>query len=609
MASSGAEDAWLQQLSDSALTRLSGSAVFPRGQTYAASGAIDTLADAPPQPGEQAALQAVVHGAQAYQVRVWIDDEDELHGACDCPHARDGNFCKHLVALCLAWRGALGGSAPALDQQAARKVAAAAKRARTQASKRDALQQFVQGQSTQELARRLWAWAERDRDCMAELKAWAASANAGDDPKALRSTLTELLRERRDFLDWRGSSAYAQRASAILPLLAPWQAGDAATGRQLCEHALRCLYKVARHADDSNGDLGGLVQQVMELLMAMLRAAPPAGAWLDDWFKLMAQDPWGLWDERAVLLLAGPAVQARYAERVRGDWEDWQRRHPRDPQPKTVDRYGGYDPERHALRRRYLNSIAAQDDPRALADAMGTSAESGVEYGELIALCVAQGWHREALQWAEAGHKRHPRDMRLEELLLDCYERDGWDEEALALRRVQLERRPSPATYMAALQAAQRAGRQRADYRAELFAWAEQREQEEIAAERKRPAMWRGSGPVVALVTVRVAWLLAERDLPAALALARQPGTACGADTLVALARVLPAERRAEAAQLLQRVFGSVMPPAQSPYARPLELVREIVALLPVAEGHAWLASLRDSYKAKRNFIAGLPTL
>ena len=115
---------WLPLLSDAALRQLSGPAVFARGQTYAASGAIETLEDAEPAPGEQVALAAVVQGTQPYQVRVWIDEENDLDGECDCPHAQDGNFCKHLVALCLAWRGDLGGEAPAPDVQAARKVAA-----------------------------------------------------------------------------------------------------------------------------------------------------------------------------------------------------------------------------------------------------------------------------------------------------------------------------------------------------------------------------------------------------------------------------------------------------------------------------------------------------
>ena len=610
MASSPHTVEWLALLSDGALRHRSGAAVFTRGQTYAAGGAIETLDTPAPRRAEQAALQAVVQGTQPYQVRVWVTEDDDLDGACDCPHAQDGNFCKHLVALSLAWRGELGGDAPAHDPQAERKVAAAAQRARTQAGNRDALRCFVQGQSAEALAERLWAWAERDRDCMADLKAWAAASGAADDPKALRATLTELLRERSGYLDWQESSRYAQRAGAALGLLRPWLARDAAAARELCEHALRCLYKVTEHADDSSGDLGGLVQEVMNLLIDTLRAAPPPAAWLERWFALMEADPWGQWHEKTVLDAAGPAVQARYAERARRDWDDWQGRHPQADKPQRPSPYGGYmdcDHERASLRRRYLDSIASQGDPRALLEAMAASAHAASEYGDLIALCETQGWHRESLQWAQAAAKRYPQDRACEDALLRCYERDGWDDEALAIHRKRLQAYPSADAYRAVLQAAQRAGRDKAAYRAELFAWAEQREQAEAAAERKRPPASNGSRPVAPDVSARVQWLMAERDLPAALALAMQGGTRCAADTLETLARKLPAQHHAEAAQLLQRVFGAAMTQAQSPYTRPLELVRAVLERLPPEQQAAWLALLRATYKAKRNFIAGLP--
>ena len=591
---------WLSLLSDAALQHLSGPAVLARGQTYAASGAIDTLDSPALAPGEQAALQAVVQGTQPYQVRVWIDKDDELDGECDCPHAQDGNFCKHLVALCLAWRGALGGEAPAPDAQAARKVAAAAQRARTQASNRDALRGFVQSQTAEALADRLWAWAENDRGLMADLKAWRAEHEAGRDTKALRGAIGDMLRQRGSYLDWHEMPTYMRRAGRVLPLLTPWLQRDPAELRALCEHALRCLYKVAEHADDSDGELGGLMQALIELLTKALRAAPPPAAWVDRWFALMDEDPWGLWDEKTVLAAVGPAAQARYAERVRAEWDTWQRSHP------STDRF---DSRRSQLRGRYLASIAAQGDPRALLDAMAASAAGAGELHELVALCEAQGWYREALQWAQTSAKRHPKDWRSEDDLLRCYERDGWDDEALAIWRRRLAGHASPEHYQAVLKAAQRAGRDHAAYRAELFAWAEQCEADAMEARRKRPYGRQAGGAGAAVerdVSVRVGWLLAERDLDAALALAQQGGTHCIASTLETLARKLPRRHDAGAAQLLCRVFEEVMLRATSPYAKPLELVRAILERLPPKQQAEWLAGLRVQYKAKRNFIAGL---
>lgn len=622
MAPSNARPDWLRLLADGALRQLSGAAVFARGQAYAGSGAVESLQSSLPEPGEPAAVQAVVVGTQPYQVRVCIDDADDLDGECDCPHAQSANFCKHLVAVSLAWRGALGGAAPAQDPQAAKtaanKVAAAAKRASTKADKRQVLRRFLQSQSADALAERLWAWAEDDRHLMAELKAWSAEHSAAGDPKAMRSAIAKLLRNRSDFLDWRQSTAYAHRAAKVLPLLKPWLARDPAQLLELCDHALRCIYKVAENADDSDGEIGALAEQVVGLLTEALRAAAPAASWVERWFALMKADPWGVWDENAILAAAGPAVLARYAEQARRDWHDWQTRHVAGA--KSAVSAAGLDDDtpnfqRYTLRRRYLNSLSMQGDALALREAMADSAQHAHEFGDLVALCEAHGGFREALQWAEAGVRQHPGDYHCEDALLRCYERDGWDQEALALWRRRLHARPDAATYRAVLTAAERAGHERAHYRAELFNWAEQREQAEREAERKYlrggsrrfGGVGRNAETAVRRVDLRVSWHLADGEPQQALALVQQAGTGCGLQTLQALAHKLPAENDADAVHLLQRLFDDAMGHASSPYAAPLALVRHILARMPPLQQPGWLAELRTQYKPKRNFMAGLP--
>ena len=72
---------------------------------------------------------------------------------------------------------------------------------------------------------------------------------------------------------------------------------------------LRKIYKIAEHADDSNGEIGGLMRDVQDQLLGALKSSPPPAKWLDDWFALMAEDPWGMWNEQAVVEVAGPALQ------------------------------------------------------------------------------------------------------------------------------------------------------------------------------------------------------------------------------------------------------------------------------------------------------------
>ena len=156
---------WQSALSDANLSDEAGDSVFKRGQTYAATGAVQETELTYPQGGACIELRATVLGTQLYtcEVRVDENDDDDVEGDCDCPHAQDGYFCKHQVALALTMRALLGGDAPAHDPQTQKNVAAAAKRAQTQAGNRETLKAFVQGQSAAVLADRLWQWAGQDR--------------------------------------------------------------------------------------------------------------------------------------------------------------------------------------------------------------------------------------------------------------------------------------------------------------------------------------------------------------------------------------------------------------------------------------------------------------
>lgn len=86
-------DDWLTRAS---LFEYAGSTIFQRGEGYFLRGAVNRLFDA----GDK--VSARVSGTYPYRVELWTDGE-EFHYDCTCPHAAEGNFCKHCVALGLAW--------------------------------------------------------------------------------------------------------------------------------------------------------------------------------------------------------------------------------------------------------------------------------------------------------------------------------------------------------------------------------------------------------------------------------------------------------------------------------------------------------------------------
>ncbi len=459
-----------------------------------------------------------------------------------------------------------------------------------------ALRRFVQAQSAAVLAERLWNWAQNEPELMADLQLWAAS----EDPQALRVAITELLKDEREWLERVYANRYAQRASQVLAQLTPWLERDPVVLRDLCEHALQALYAVAVRADDSDGQMSDIGDGLLALLLQALRAAPPPGDWLERWWALAEADPWEMWDEGAVLAAAGVAVQARYHARVQADWQAWKQTH------STVVPDGDPNSQRSLLRYRYLISLRSQGDAQAVTAAMTESLQQPAEFVELVQWCQTQGWHDQALHWAQTGAARYPNDKACESLLLHCYQQQGNHAAALPLLRRRLRAQPAASTYAEVLDTAERAGHDRAAYRAELFAWIEQREVEEMERQRKSPFRQRDA-LIGRRVSVQINWHLAEGHIDAALNLALTPGTQCDIHTLQMLAQQLPPAQDAAAVELLLRVFPAVMAVAASPYTDALALVRTISARMDSVQKTVWLATLRAQYKSKRNFVAGLP--
>ncbi|MBX9836500.1 MAG: hypothetical protein K2X65_10030 [Burkholderiaceae bacterium] len=468
------------------------------------------------------------------------------------------------------------------------------------ASSQATLRRFVQAQSTSALADRLWAWAENEPELMADLQLWAAS----EDPQALRTAITELLKDEREWLERIYVHRYAQRAAQLLVQLSPWLERDPAVLLDLCEHALHGIYEVAVRADDSDGELCDISEALQALLLQALRAAPPPSDWLDQWWALVEADPWEMWDEGLVLTAAGPAVQARYHARTQADWQAWRQAHSAAISSGTLD--NDADSERSLLRYRYLISLRSQGDAQAVCAAMTESVRQPSEFVELVRWCEKQGWHDQALHWAQIGAAYYPHDKVCESQLLHCHLQGGNYAAALPLLRRRLQAQPSASIYTEVLDVAERAGHDRAAYRSELFAWIEQRELEEMERQRKSPFRQRDA-LIGRRVNVQINWYLAEGDLDAALTLALTPATQCDMHTLQALAQQLPPAQDAAAVELLLRVFPSFMAVAASPYSEVLELVRTITARMDSVQKTVWLATLRAQYKHKRNFVAGLP--
>lgn len=589
--------------------------VLARGRTYAASGAVRELE---PLSGDVPGVRAHVVGTDDYVAEVRVE-RGRLRGDCSCPHGADGWFCKHQVAVALLWRAQLGGAAAPYDEAAAAKVRASAKRAETARQRARELVEFVTAQPANVLAERLLELAERDPQIRRELQQWHRVATAKTDPVELRRTIGEILATHAQFLRWDQSGAFVRQAEPVIALLQAARTRDAVTAVDLCAYALRRAWKVLERADDSNGEIGGLCRAIGQEFVAALQAAsslPPK--FPETYAQLLVEDPFGTFDEGAALAAFDDAtlesVRAAIAARWRAAKDALRAAEERASGARGTKRRGARASEAGAeslrwdlrrLERLHLEQLEAQGEVDGVLAVLREDLTTPERCSAYTAALERHGRTREAFVHAERAHRQFPRDLRLEDDVLRMYERDGWHDEALRIRRRRFEERPGVEAWRALFQAARAAGRDLAALRSELYSWLEERESAALRA----PNPYARLQPRLAgrrNVSERAAFLCADGEWEAALALV-QPPHVCDPSVLEWIARGLAPGRVPERIALLQRVFESSMANATAPYRDPLRMVAEIGALMDDAARSAWLAKLRVEYRAKRNFVRGLP--
>jgi len=599
-------DEWVRALSDASLKRSCSAAIFQRGKTYAAAGAVDVVDEDPmPEP----ALRAQVSGTEIYTTEVWIED-DAVAGSCDCPNAEDGWFCKHQVAVALVWRDRRAGETTPIEESAREAVRSSVKRARSAQDKRQALHDFLHGQAVSALAGKLLEFADRDRDIARELQQWRKAGEVGEDPAELKSLISEMLAPGRGFIAWNESTDYVHRAEAVLPLLQRARARDAAAATALSLHALRRVWSVLQQADDSNGEIGGLCQAVgAEWVLSLQAAGAQPAAFGDTYLQVQLDDPLGCFDAAAAEAAIGELAMARYRRAIAQRW-----RQAKDAvlaskaaggkRVRTYDSTSDQEMRLWTLERLHLAQLESTGQVDEALAVLREDLSEAHAHSQVIAYLEQHGRFREAFAQAEQARKAFPDDVRLQDDLLRCYERDGWTAEALALRRQQFERGPGVERYHLVLKAGRAAGQDAVALRQSSLDLLAAQELQAMKRPRYSP---RGAAPAGQRdVSLRAEVLGSEGRWVEACALV-QPPAACRDGVLGQIARHLPDEHKEPALLLLLRVFDSAMKWAKSPYRDELALVDEIGGRMDGARRAAWLAQLRTEYKVKRNFVRDLP--
>jgi uncharacterized Zn finger protein len=580
----------LNTLSDSSLISMSSAAIFKRAQNYAHGGVVQVIQDS---VAPKAEIHAVVKGTSIYSAALMVNS-GSLFGGCNCQAGERGWFCKHQVALALVWRARLTGEAPHLDELAQKKVAASAKRAQTVKDNRQALHDFLLGLDAKPLAEKLIEFSEFDSFIAKSLQQWRkiykASTEATSSEKEFKAAITELLAAGKSMLTWRDCGEYAQRAGTIFALLENAQAKDASLEIPLYTHSIKRLWAAMQRADDSNGEIGVVYDELSDRFQQMLKANKPHGvAVIDNYLKMQQDDPYGALLAGNVADILGDAAMDRYGKALEIAWR----------KSSTKSDY--------VARKMYLDYLVQQGDIDTAVEVMKQDLTEGYHYLQLIDLLTSSDRQRDAFTYCERGYKRFPKDWQLENQMLAFYERDGWADEALKIYQRRFELKPSVDSIQALVSAAKLAKKDIKKTRAAIEAHLLKLELGEFEADTKTYNKYGGLSALEPRlnVTLRANLLLAEGKLDSALALVQFPNT-CGPSVLEAIAKALPKSKNADAVPLLLRVFESEIRGASSEYSRVIRIVKIIAERMRTNQAEKWLAELRVTYKNRRNFVRDL---
>lgn len=565
-------------LSHSLLVQMAGTRSYERGEDYFDRGRVQSLAE------YEGMLTAQVQGAEDYQVQLWVADND-LNHRCTCPLGIDGIFCKHCVAVGLAW----------LANPSAVQSERGARTAQATVTMQD-VKSYLEQQDRGALVQLILDQAMQDTDWREKLLMKAASSRTqGPDLNTFRRALSSAICT-GDFIEYRELWGYAQRIESVVESIAELlKAGYANQVIELCEEAIPRLEEALGSVDDSDGCVGGVLEQVQQLHHQACQSARPDPEDLARrlfWWELNTSYDtfFGAVDTYAdVLGEQGIAVYRQLAS------AEWQRLPALEPGQK-----GSYEHKRWRITQMMERLAKQSGDLEAVVAIKRRDLSQAYTYLEIAKLYQQAGQHDQALEWASQGLRAFPErpDYRLRDFLVEEYQRRGRFEDAMVLVWAEFTEFPQQRSYQKLQTQAER-GNQWSEWREKALAHLHQ----QIAQSQSKKPQW-GVARLDRSALVEI--FLWEGDKEQAWQEAQAGG--CSKQLWLRLASQRQSEHPEDALPLYQReVEPLIQQTNNESYAqavRFLEKVRELMLRLgQQQEFGQLLAHLRQTYKAKRNFI------
>ncbi|MDQ4042842.1 MAG: hypothetical protein M3118_03370 [Actinomycetota bacterium] len=237
------------------LLGLAGERYFERGEGYYHDGRVRSLVE------HEDAIVAKVLGTYEYRVRFRAGNGEFVY-SCDCPLGVDGEFCKHCVAVGLAWlKGEAGGE---LSEEGAEPVTM------------DDVRAYLEEQEKDVLVRLLMEQAMEDEGLRERLLLRAARTSGGTpNIVAFRRAIDSAVEPPGDYWDYDSPWDYAQGLENVVGSISEvLKEGFATEAIELSEYALAAIEEKAMDYD-VDGAVYGILEDLEEIHHAACKEAKP----------------------------------------------------------------------------------------------------------------------------------------------------------------------------------------------------------------------------------------------------------------------------------------------------------------------------------------------
>ncbi len=568
-------------LDRTALRRMAGGRSYQRGEEYFAAGRVGALLE------HDGTITAKVRGSRTYSIKLWAR-EGTLGFSCTCPVGDDGSFCKHCVAVGLAWleQGKEGGTDPKKH----------AEPAVTMEDVRD----YLAAQDKTVLVDLLMKQAMDDDRLRQRLLLKAAkSGPKGLDLETYRRAIDQTA-DLDGFVEYGAVGDYAggieETIDSYEELL---KEGHASEVIEITEHALAAVEEAMGSIDDSDDHMGGILERLQRIHLAACKKVKPdpeaLAKRLFEW-EIRADLETFLGAASTYAGVLGEKGLAAYRKLAEAEWA-------RVPALEP----GGVDPEKYGRRFRIthiMETLAREsDDVEALVAVQRRDLSSAYAYLQIAETYKQARKREQALEWAERGVKAFPErtDSRLREFLAEEYHRRKRHDEAMALVWAEFAESPRLAQYENLKKHADRIG--------QWPAWRERAlaSMREVTSRAKRDAQknrWAWSARADHSELVRV--FLWEKDTDAAWREAQEGG--CTTDLWMELSAKREKNHPEDTLVIYQRQIDPTLNQKNNEaYREAVRLLRKIHTLMDrlgrSREFARFLESVRFAHKPKRNFM------